>query len=657
MKRCGRRRLLDRDRPRRLAGARAEPAVPRRAPRHRPPRGARGRAQGRPREALRSRTCTPSSRASRRRCSTCSASSDSVRSRTSFGGTAPANVREAGEALARAPAQGAAGTAAAGGAGDAGGADAGRPRPRGLASLNLSRYGAGRVPRFSMIRPFAASGRALSDGKPRRALACGLRAARPARGAARSGGGRGAAAARRDAAAAAGRGADREPGRRRDGRSDGSPAVAQARRSGGHAAGAGRGRRARRAAVEHRPVAGPAAPERRAKTRHHHPEGTLHPRSASSEPGAGAARAPLKALTHASLHLSRRPSCTPRTSTFGALADTVGTPFYCYSTATLERHYRVFAEAFAGTDALVCYAVKANSNQAVLATLAGLGAGMDIVSEGELRRALGGGACRPSASSSPASARPATRWRPGSMPASSASTSSPSPSWRRSPRSRPRRAAVRRSRCGSTRTSTRGPTARSRPASPRTSSASRSRAPARSMRARRGCPALKVTGVDMHIGSQITELGPFANATQLLAELARDLLAEGHALRHIDLGGGLGIPYRERRSAASRAACLRGRHQAPHAGPRPQADLRDRAHDRRQRRHPGDARRLCEARRGQDLRHRRRRHERPHPSDALRGRARDQAGARSPRRARRASSPTSSGRCARPAITSPSGAS
>ena len=70
-------------------------------------------------------------------------------------------------------------------------------------------------------------------------------------------------------------------------------------------------------------------------------------------------------------------------------------------------------------------------------------------------------------------------------------------------------------------------------------------------------PALKVAGVDMHIGSQITELAPFDNATQLLAELARDLMAEGHALRHIDLGGGLGIPYRERRSAAARPARLR----------------------------------------------------------------------------------------------------
>src|SRR6187455_1071412 len=74
----------------------------------------------------------------------------------------------------------------------------------------------------------------------------------------------------------------------------------------------------------------------------------------------------------------------------GALADSVGTPFYCYSTATLERHYRVFADAFAGApDTLVCFSIKANSNLGVLATLARQGAGMDVVSEGELRRALG----------------------------------------------------------------------------------------------------------------------------------------------------------------------------------------------------------------------------------------------------------------------------
>src|SRR5271167_2805703 len=73
------------------------------------------------------------------------------------------------------------------------------------------------------------------------------------------------------------------------------------------------------------------------------------------------------------------------------LADAVGTPFYCYSSATLERHYQVFAGAFADVDALVCYAMKANSNQAVIATLARLGAGADVVSEGELLRARAAG--------------------------------------------------------------------------------------------------------------------------------------------------------------------------------------------------------------------------------------------------------------------------
>src|ERR1700694_5738119 len=73
------------------------------------------------------------------------------------------------------------------------------------------------------------------------------------------------------------------------------------------------------------------------------------------------------------------------------LSDTVGTPSYCYSDATLTRHYRVFAGAFADVPSLVCYAVKANSNQAVIATLAKLGAGADVVSGGELKRALAAG--------------------------------------------------------------------------------------------------------------------------------------------------------------------------------------------------------------------------------------------------------------------------
>src|SRR5262245_53355162 len=74
-----------------------------------------------------------------------------------------------------------------------------------------------------------------------------------------------------------------------------------------------------------------------------------------------------------------------------AIAEEVGTPFYCYATPTLPRHYRVFADAFADVPSLVCYAMKANSNQAVIATLARLGAGADVVSAGELKRARAAG--------------------------------------------------------------------------------------------------------------------------------------------------------------------------------------------------------------------------------------------------------------------------
>jgi diaminopimelate decarboxylase len=73
------------------------------------------------------------------------------------------------------------------------------------------------------------------------------------------------------------------------------------------------------------------------------------------------------------------------------IADAVGTPLYCYSQGAIEARYRAFAEAFAGDDAIICYSVKANSNQAVIQTLARLGAGADVVSEGELRRALAAG--------------------------------------------------------------------------------------------------------------------------------------------------------------------------------------------------------------------------------------------------------------------------
>ena len=226
------------------------------------------------------------------------------------------------------------------------------------------------------------------------------------------------------------------------------------------------------------------------------------------------------------------------------LADTFGTPFYCYSSATLERHYRVFAEAFAGTDALVCYAVKANSNQAVLATLARLGAGMDIVSEGELRRALGAkvpaerivfsGIGKTKDEMAAGLDAGILCFNVESEPELEALAEVAAAKGRRAP------VSVRVNPDVDARTHRKIATGKSE------NKFGIPIARAREVYARAArLPALKVTGVDMHIGSQITELEPFANATQLLAELARDLLAEGHALRHLDLGGGLGIPYRE----------------------------------------------------------------------------------------------------------------
>ena len=253
--------------------------------------GARGRAQDRAGEAARSPTCRRSSRASRQRCSACSASSN--RSAAARATAAPprrmcGSRRSAGSSACARRGRNRRGR----GRGDAGGSDAGRPRPRGLAS-GLSRYGAGRVSRFSMIRPFPLPAALLFWPA---SSSCRLppAAARPARGAARSGGRRGAEAARRGQAAAAGRAPTANPtGAATAGLTE-VPADRPARRRT-----ARRRCRARTTSPtscrEHRPVAGPAAPERRAKTRRHR-----FRRSPSSsirffEPGAGAARAPLKA--------------------------------------------------------------------------------------------------------------------------------------------------------------------------------------------------------------------------------------------------------------------------------------------------------------------------------------------------------------------------
>ncbi|KQT90432.1 diaminopimelate decarboxylase [Methylobacterium sp. Leaf466] len=228
----------------------------------------------------------------------------------------------------------------------------------------------------------------------------------------------------------------------------------------------------------------------------------------------------------------------------GDLAETVGTPFYCYSTATLERHYRVFAEAFDGDDALVCYAMKANSNQAVLTTLARSGAGMDIVSEGELRRALAAGVdprkiVFSGVGKTPVEMRAALEagilcFNVESEPeletlstvAASLGATAPV-----SIRVNPDVDAGTHAKISTGKSENKFgiPIGRARAVYAKAAA----------------LPGLAVAGVDMHIGSQITDLAPFDRAAGLLSGLARDLLADGHRLHHIDFGGGLGIPYRD----------------------------------------------------------------------------------------------------------------
>jgi diaminopimelate decarboxylase len=224
------------------------------------------------------------------------------------------------------------------------------------------------------------------------------------------------------------------------------------------------------------------------------------------------------------------------------IARVVGTPFYCYSTATLERHFSVFTRAFDGLDSLVCYAMKANSNQAVVATLARLGAGADVVSEGELRRALAAGipASRILFSGVGKTAREMDFalaagilcFNVESEPELLLLSQVASGLGRAAPvsiRVNPDVDAKTHKKISTGKSATKFgiPISRAREVY--------------DVAAR--LPGLAITGVDMHIGSQITDMAPFDNAVTLLAELARDLMAAGHRLHHLDLGGGLGVPY------------------------------------------------------------------------------------------------------------------
>ena len=224
------------------------------------------------------------------------------------------------------------------------------------------------------------------------------------------------------------------------------------------------------------------------------------------------------------------------------IAAQVGTPFYCYSTATLTRHFRLFDEALEGIDHLVCYAVKAASNVAILKTLAELGAGMDVVSGGEYARAkaagvpgerivfsgvgktrdeiaqvLTGGVRQFNVESEPEMAvisavaqemglvAPITvRVNPDVDAKTHAKIST-----------------------GKSENKFGIPIARAREVYAEAAA----------------LPGLKVIGIDVHIGSQLTELEPFRLAYEKVAELTEQLRADGHEISRLDLGGGLGIPY------------------------------------------------------------------------------------------------------------------
>lgn len=223
------------------------------------------------------------------------------------------------------------------------------------------------------------------------------------------------------------------------------------------------------------------------------------------------------------------------------ISATVGTPFYCYSTATLERHYQVF-EAALPSGTLIAFAVKANGSLAVIRTLAKLGAGADIVSGGELKRALAAGippnkivfsgVGKTRAEIALALDHNIKQFNAESeeeLEVLSEVALSKSKTALVSLRINPDVDALTHAKISTGKAENKFGIAWHRAES------------AFGKAAR--LPGLKVSGVDVHIGSQITQLGPFREAFGKLAGLVKQLRSQGHSISHIDLGGGLGVPY------------------------------------------------------------------------------------------------------------------
>jgi diaminopimelate decarboxylase len=225
-----------------------------------------------------------------------------------------------------------------------------------------------------------------------------------------------------------------------------------------------------------------------------------------------------------------------------AIAEKVGTPFYCYSTATLERHYRVFASAFPkGT--LVAFSVKANGNLAVLKTLAKLGAGADVVSGGELKKALAAGIPAPrivfsGVGKTKAEMRLALetgihQFNVESEPELEALNDVA----RALDKTAPITIRVNPDIDAKTHAKITTGTSEAKFGIPWSRAGE-----AYTLAAK--LPNIRVVGVDVHIGSQIVELDPFEAAFRRVAELVKTLRAQGHDIARVDLGGGLGVPYR-----------------------------------------------------------------------------------------------------------------
>ncbi|KNG94401.1 diaminopimelate decarboxylase [Pseudaestuariivita atlantica] len=224
------------------------------------------------------------------------------------------------------------------------------------------------------------------------------------------------------------------------------------------------------------------------------------------------------------------------------IADEVGTPFYLYSTATLVRHYRLFDEALDGMPHLVCYAMKAASNQAILRTLAAEGAGMDVVSGGEYARAVAAGV-------------PGDRIVFSGVGKTEAEIAQALAGGIRqfNVESEPEMQQI--SRIAAQMGKTVPITIRVNPDVDAKTHAKISTGKSENKfgipidRAREvyalaaSLPGLDVIGIDVHIGSQLTDLAPFELAYRKVADLTEVLRADGHDIRRLDLGGGLGIPY------------------------------------------------------------------------------------------------------------------